>query len=50
VLAALLADGDGDPEPCVARLLDERQEVAVGVRPVSVGTRAGDVDPDDSAL
>jgi hypothetical protein len=44
VLAPFLADVDRDPEPGRPRLLDERQEVAVGVGPGAVGARAGDFD------
>jgi hypothetical protein len=47
--AALLADVDRDPEPGVARLLDERPQLTVGVGPVRVEARAGDVDADDPA-
>jgi hypothetical protein len=49
VVAALLADVDRDPEPGVARLLDERPQLTVGVGPVRVEARAGDVDADDPA-
>src|ERR687897_401058 len=49
VLTALLADVDRDAEAGLARLLDEGQQLAVGVGPGAVGARAGDVDANDPA-
>ncbi len=49
VLAALLADVDGDAEAACACLLDERCQVAVRIAP-TVGAGPGDVDADHAAV
>src|SRR5919108_778749 len=49
VRAALLADVDRDAQPGFPSLLDHRQQSAIGVGNVAVGTGAGDVDADDPA-
>ena len=48
-LAALLADVNRHAKARLTRLLDQRKKLAVGVRACTVGTRSGDVDPDDPA-